>query len=153
MPGMARSKRARETGEGYIKYGSYYGRGWTPRRAGGRIESSARFVGGGPRDGLTRTQAEKRLRELMSVVQAMTNPDRTLAAARQALLEHLEAKARARSHIESVGGASPCARGPVLRGPTHRSHRRRSGLPAVRPTSPELAGAEGDPEHREIERN
>jgi hypothetical protein len=38
----------------------------------------------------------------MSVVQVVTDPGRTIATAGQALLEHLEAKGRARSHIESV---------------------------------------------------
>jgi len=54
----------------------------------------------GSRDGLTRRQAERRLRELMDVVQVVSDPDRTIEVAGQALLAQLEAK----------GGASRTSR-------------------------------------------
>jgi hypothetical protein len=98
---MARSRRSNGAGTVFIKHGNYYGRWYTT--AGGRTNRKLGPVRRpGTASGLTRAQAEKRLRELMSVVQVITDPDRTVATAGQALLDHLEAKGRARSHIESV---------------------------------------------------
>src|SRR4051794_34831848 len=98
---MPRPKRPNGAGELYIKHGSYYGRWTTP--SGGKTNRKVGTVRRpGTAVGLTRAQAEKRLRELMTVVQVTTAPDRTIATAGQALLDHLEAKGRARSHIESV---------------------------------------------------
>ena len=56
----------------------------------------------GTNEGLTRTQAEKRLRELMGTVQHTTDPARTVRVAGRSLLERLEARGSARSHIEGV---------------------------------------------------
>src|SRR5262249_40799441 len=55
--------------------------------------------------GLTRTQAERRLRELMredAAVPAAADRERTIADAGAAFVEHLEARGRAKSHVESV---------------------------------------------------
>jgi integrase len=98
---MARNKRTRGTGEVYVKYGAYYGRWWTP--AGGRTNRKLGPVRRpGSSDGLTRTQAEKRLRELMAAIQNTTDPTRTVATAGRALLERLEARSSAKSHLETV---------------------------------------------------
>jgi hypothetical protein len=43
----------------------------------------------GKRDGLTRSQAEKRLRALIDEVRNVSNPERTVADAGQAFIEHL----------------------------------------------------------------
>ena len=51
---------------------------------------------------MTRTQAEKRLRELMDTIQVTTDPDRTVAVAGQALLAQLEARGCSTSHIETA---------------------------------------------------
>jgi integrase len=52
--------------------------------------------------GLTRTQAERRLRDLMSEVQVTTDVAVTVAIAGRAWIDALEAKGRARSHVQSV---------------------------------------------------
>ena len=56
----------------------------------------------GTRDGLTRTQAEKQLRELTQTVQVTSDPERTMTIAGQALLARLEAKGSSKSHIETT---------------------------------------------------
>jgi hypothetical protein len=101
MPSMARKKRTRGTGEVYIKYRLVL---WTLVDAGRRPhEPEARtFPDSGHGPGPTRTQAEKRLRELMATVQVTSDPRRTVDVAGRALLERLEARACAKSHIESV---------------------------------------------------
>ena len=85
-PGMTRSKRANGAGSVYIKHGSYYGRWITAD--GGRAESPARpGATAGIGDGLTRKQAERRLRELMDEVQVTTDatgPSRRRASAARA---------------------------------------------------------------------
>ena len=99
--GMARAKRRYGTGTVYIKHGSYYGKWWTP--AGGRAN---RKIGPtrrpGSADGLTRAEAERRLRELMAEVIVTSAPDRTFALAADRHLEALTAKGRSRSHLETV---------------------------------------------------
>ena len=88
---MARDKRANGAGSIYIKHGSYYGRWLTPGR--GRTNRRLGSVRRpGTAFGLTRTQAERRLRELMAAIQAVTDPDVTIDVAGEALLTHLEAK-------------------------------------------------------------
>jgi hypothetical protein len=54
----------------------------------------------GTREGLTRTQAEKRLRELMETIQVTTDPDRTVAIAGEALLAQLEARESKWAHVD-----------------------------------------------------
>jgi integrase len=98
---MPQEKRANGAGSIYIKHGSYYGRWIVP--GGGRTNrrlGPARRPG--TRDGLTRTQAEQRLREAMTGIQATTDRERTVAVAGQLLLRRLEAKGSARSHVETV---------------------------------------------------
>jgi hypothetical protein len=100
-PTMTRKKRPRGTGEVSIKYGAFYGRWWTP--AGGRTNRKLGPVRvPGANEGPTRTQAEKRMRELMGSVQHTTDPARTVRVAGRALLERLEARGSAGSHIEGV---------------------------------------------------
>ena len=98
---MARPKRPHGAGSLYIKHGSYYGRwmtadGGLPNRRLGRVRVP------GIREGLTRRQAEKRLRELMDVVDVISDRERTIETAGQALLAQLEAKGSAKSHVETV---------------------------------------------------
>src|SRR5918995_991630 len=98
---MASKRRAKGAGMVYLKHGCYYGRWYTA--GGGRANrklGSARKPG--TSQGLTRAQAEKRLREAMSAVAVTTDPDRTLATLGDALLAALETRGRARSHIETV---------------------------------------------------
>jgi integrase len=98
---MPRNKRPNGAGELYIKHGSYYGR-WVTASGG----KTNRKVGPMRRPGtaawMTRSQAEKRLHEMMSAIQVATAPDRTMAVAGQALLARLEARSSARSHRETV---------------------------------------------------
>jgi hypothetical protein len=69
----------------------------------GRQGSLVGFAGRpGAAAGLTRAQAEKRLRALMDSVQATVDPERTVAVAGAALLVQLEVKGCARSHLETV---------------------------------------------------
>ena len=97
---MARAKRRYGTGTVYVKHGSYYGKWWTP--AGGRAN---RKIGParrpGSADGLTRTEAERRLRELMAEVVVTSAPDRTFALAAALHLDcQQESKSAQRSGSE-----------------------------------------------------
>ena len=98
---MARPKRPNGAGSVYIKHGSFYGR-WRTMDGGLANRKLGPVRRPGSCDGLTRTQAEKRLRELMDTVQVTTDPDRTVATAGEALLAHLEAKGCSRSHLQTV---------------------------------------------------
>jgi hypothetical protein len=84
---MSTSKRANGAGMIFIKHGAYYGRWYTSTGA-----RTARKLGPvrrpGTASGLTRAQAEKRLRSLMDTVQATVDPDRTVTCAK--------------SHVETV---------------------------------------------------
>jgi integrase len=53
---------------------------------------------------MTRTQAEKRLRELMAEAAApvIPDPERTVAVAGRAFVEQLQARGRSKSHVETV---------------------------------------------------
>jgi integrase len=100
--GMAsRPRRRHGTGEVYVKHGSYYGRWWTLHggRANRRLGPVRRP---GSSDGLTKPQAERRLRELMEEVQATSTPDRSLAHVARLHLDALAAEGRSRSHLETV---------------------------------------------------
>jgi integrase len=98
---MSRTRRANGAGSVYIKHGSYYGR-WTTEGGGhpNRLLGPVRLPG--TATGMTRKQAERRLRELMDDVQVTTDVELTVAMAGQALLEQLEAKGRAKSHLQTV---------------------------------------------------
>jgi integrase len=97
----AQSRRRRGTGEVYVKHGSYYGRWWTAD--GGRANRKLGAVRrSGSKDGLTRAQAERRLRELIDDVWTTSKPERTVGFAAERLLDGLAAKGRSRSHIETV---------------------------------------------------
>lgn len=89
------------TGVIYIKHGAYYGR-WVTADGGRANRRLGAVRKAGTRDGLTRKQAEDRLRELIDEVRTVSNPDRTVADAGRALLEHLEALGRSKSHRETV---------------------------------------------------
>ncbi len=100
--GMTTPPRRRHgTGEVYVKHGSYYGRWWTAHggRANRRLGPVRRA---GSSEGLTRPQAERRLRELMTDVHVTSTPDRTVAHVAQLHLDALVAKGRSRSHVETV---------------------------------------------------
>jgi integrase len=102
LPGMgARARRGRGTGEVYVKHGSYYGRWTTP--AGGRANRKLGPVRApGSTAGLTKPQAERRMRELIDQVRTTSVPDRTLSHVAELYLDALVAKGRSRSHLESV---------------------------------------------------
>jgi integrase len=100
-PGIAGIRRANGAGSVYIKHGSYYGRWSTdagdhPNRKLGPVRRP------GSASGLTRRQAERRLRELMAEVNVITDVEITIALAGSALLEQLEAKGRSKSHVQTV---------------------------------------------------
>src|SRR5687767_3904346 len=98
MSSMGSKRRAKGAGTVYLKHGCYYGRWYTVD--GGRAN---RKLGPARKPstatGLTRAQAEKRLRELMSEVHVTTDADRTMPELGRALLAQLEAKGRSRSSI------------------------------------------------------
>ena len=71
LAGMATTRRANGAGSIYIKHGSFYGR-WYPVEGGQVNRKLGAVRRPGSRDGLTRGQAEKRLRELMVTVQVTT---------------------------------------------------------------------------------
>jgi hypothetical protein len=98
---MAKPKRPNGAGSVYIKHGSYYGR-WLIVEGGLANRKLGRVRRPGTREGLTHTQAEKRLRELMETIQVTTDPDRTVAIAGEALLAQLEARGCSKSHIETA---------------------------------------------------
>jgi integrase len=98
---MSREKRANGAGTVYIKHRSYYGR-WlvaSGRRANRKLGPVRRP---GTATGLTRAQAEKRLRAVMDEVEVRRDPALTVAAAGQALLAQLEARGCSRSHRETA---------------------------------------------------
>lgn len=101
---MSRTRRANGAGRVYIKHGSYYGR--RPTSAGAHTNRRLGPVRRpGSSDGLTRSQAERRLRELMTAMAAapmVPDPGITIARAGQAFVEQLEARGRAKSHVETV---------------------------------------------------
>jgi len=98
---MARVKRANGAGTVYIKHGCFYGR-WATADGGRANRKLGPVRTPGTREGLTRTQAEKRLREFISVVQVVSDPERTVETVGQALLMQLEGKGSAKSHIETA---------------------------------------------------
>ena len=71
-PRMSRARRANGAGSVYIKHGSYYGR-WLTDSGGHTNRKLGPVRLPGTSSGLTRRQAEKRLRELMAeVVSSLT---------------------------------------------------------------------------------
>jgi integrase len=98
---MAGPRRANGAGSIYIKHRSFYGR-WTTADGGLANRKLGAVRRPGTREGLTRGQAEKRLRELMAAIQVTSDPERTITIAGQALLAHLEAKGCSKSHLETV---------------------------------------------------
>jgi integrase len=101
--GLVSSKSPRSYGSGsvYVKHGAYYGRWVTPD--GGRANRRLGLMRKpGATQGLTRKEAEDRLRELIREVHAVSCAERTVADAAQALLERLEALGRSKSHRETV---------------------------------------------------
>jgi hypothetical protein len=98
---MAKGRRANGAGSIYIKHGNYYGR-WLAADGGHTNRRLGPVRRPGTREGLTRTQAEKRLREAMAGVQVTTDTERTVGTVGQSLLGQLEAKGCSRSHLETV---------------------------------------------------
>ena len=100
-PMSGRGPRAYGTGAIYTKHGAYYGR-WVTADGGraNRRLGPARRPGG--HDGLTMKEAEARLRELIDEVDHVSDPSRTVSDAGRALLEHLEAIGRSKSHRETA---------------------------------------------------
>jgi hypothetical protein len=141
---MSRKKRANGAGSAYLEHGCFYGR-WVTLDGGRANRKLGPVRQPGTRQDLTRTQAEKRLRELMDTIEVTSDPDCTIAVAGQALLVHLEAKGCSRSHIETVEshlrvlrlvaalGADPrCLdAGRILRPPGTWNHKRRPPSPVA----------------------
>lgn len=101
MAAMSRGTRAYGSGALYVKHRAWYGR-WATSD-GGRANRKLGLVRvPGTDDGLTRKDAEQRLREVMDEVQHVSSPSRTVADAGDRLLEHLEALGRSKSHRETV---------------------------------------------------
>ena len=98
---MTRPKRANGAGSVYIKHGSYYGR-WLTAGGGHTNRRLGPVRQPGTSSGLTRKQAEQRLRALMDEVQVTTDASVTVAIAGRAWVEALEAKGRAKSHVQTV---------------------------------------------------
>jgi integrase len=101
--GLVTSKSPRSYGSGsvYVKHGAYYGRWVTPD--GGRTNRRLGLMRKpGTTVGLTRKEAEDRLRELIREVHTVSRAERTVADAAHALLERLEALGRSKSHRETV---------------------------------------------------
>jgi integrase len=96
-----RGPRAYGTGAIYIKHGAYYGR-WVTADGGRANRRLGRARRPGGQDGLTMKEAEARLRELIDEVDHVSDPSRTVADAGRALLEHLEAVGRSKSHRETA---------------------------------------------------
>lgn len=95
------ARRTYGTGRIFIKHRSYYGRWWTP--GGGYTNRKLGPVRKpGTSEGLTKRQAERRLRELMGTIYDTSQPYRTVAVAGALFTEHLQAKGRSRSHLETV---------------------------------------------------
>lgn len=94
-------RRANGSGQVYTKHGAYYGRWRTP--SGGRVN---RKLGparkNGTSEGLTRTQAEQRLRVLMDERAHVGGSGVTVSEAGERLAAFLAAKGRKASHVESV---------------------------------------------------
>jgi integrase len=96
-----RGPRAYGTGAIYVKHGAYYGR-WVTAEGGRANRRLGPVRPPGGQDGLTVKEAEARLRELINEVRHVSNPSRTVADAGRALLEHLEAVGRSKSHRETA---------------------------------------------------
>jgi integrase len=98
---MTREKRANGAGTVHIKHGSYYGRWQTA--SGGRANRKLGPVRRpGTAVGLTRAQAEKRLRAAMDEVEVRADPDITVATTGIALLAQLDVRGSSKSHRETV---------------------------------------------------
>jgi integrase len=91
-----RNRRTRGTGSIIIRGGSYYGKWWLGNRQVMRKLGRVRVPG--TRDGLTRTEAEKRLRELVSEVKWVA-PDQRLSFG--------EVAAKYVDHVEHVMERKP----------------------------------------------
>ena len=98
---MASNRRARGSGTVYIKWGNYYGR-WYAATGGRTNRKLGPVRRPGTATGLTRAQAEKRLRAVMDERELRTDPELTVAMAGKALLAQLEARGCSRSHRETV---------------------------------------------------
>ena len=98
---MPSSRRANGAGNISIKHGAYYGR-WYTDEGGQANRKLGQVRRPGTRDGLTRGQAEKRLRELMArsrsrAIRIARSPSPGRRSSAQ-----LEARGCARSHIETA---------------------------------------------------
>ena len=98
---MSRSRRANGAGSVYIKHGSYYGR-WMTVSGGHANRKLGKVRLPGTSNGLTRRQAERRLRELMDEIVVVTDVSVTVGVGGRAWLEALEAKGRSKSHVQTV---------------------------------------------------
>jgi integrase len=93
------TRRAYGTGSLYLKEGHWYGRWRTP------LGRQARRIGPAGRGGLTKKDAERRLREIMLVETSTSTrrgDDPTIEELGRALLGTLESHGRKRSHVESA---------------------------------------------------
>jgi integrase len=100
-PVSSKSPRRYGSGSVYVKYGAYYGR-WVTADGGRANRRLGPMRSPGATEGLTRKQAENRLRELIDEVRTVSRADRTVADVGAALLVQLEALGRSKSHRETV---------------------------------------------------
>lgn len=100
---MARQRRTYGTGSLYVSNGVYYGR-WRTSSGGNANRRIGPVRSPGARDGLTKNQAEARMRALMdgSAGRVTADRTRTIEDLGRLLVAKLAAKGRKRSHLEGV---------------------------------------------------
>jgi integrase len=99
---MARSRRAYGSGSLYIENGVYYGR-WRTAAGGNANRRVGPARSPGTTDGLTKRQAERKLRELMdgNAGRVTTNATRSIEHVGKLHAAKLAGKGRKRSHVET----------------------------------------------------
>jgi Phage integrase central domain len=99
---MARSRRAYGSGSLYIENGVYYGR-WRTAAGGNANRHVGPARSPGTTDGLTKRQAERKLRELMdgNAGRVTTNATRSIEHVGKLHAAKLAGKGRKRSHVET----------------------------------------------------
>jgi integrase len=100
---MARSRRAYGSGSLRPENGSWYGR-WRTAAGGNANRRVGPMRTPGTKDGLTKKQAERKLREMMDGAggRVTTDPSRTIEHVGRLLIAKLTGKGRKQSHVEGV---------------------------------------------------
>jgi hypothetical protein len=98
---------------------------------------------------MTRSQAESRLRELMSIAAATPpapEPGVTITLGRSAFVEQLEARGRSKSHIETVESHVRVHLVPFFKAQAARPDHRDRRHPSPDPSAPRWSKAEDRPQ-------